>query len=258
MPATEQEWNAIENGFNNRWNFPGCYGSIDGKHVTMQAPPNCGSEFWNYKGTNSIVLLAIVDHDYCFRYISVGAGGRNSDGGIFRDSQIYEKLENGLLPSDGFIVGDDAFPLKPYLLKPYSHKPLEAKQKIFNYRLSRARRIVENAFGILASRFRIFQRPIMTSVEVTEKIVRTACALHNYLRITNANAYLPQGTTDIEDIDAGVIIPGSWRREVSNLAMVGNNNVGNRSSRQARELRDRYADYFAGSGAVPWQNRMVF
>lgn len=170
---------------------------------------------------------------------------------------MYEKLESGLLPSNGFIVGDDAFPLKTYLLKPYSHKPLTSKQKIFNYRLSRARRIVENAFGILASRFRIFQKPIMTSVEVTEKVVRTSCALHNYLRITNANMYLPQRSTDIEDFDAGLVIPGSWRQDV-NLPSVERYIVGNHSSRQARELRDKYADYFTGSGAVSWQNRMVF
>lgn len=220
MATTHEEWNVIENGFNTRWNFPGCYGSIDGKHVTIQAPPNCGSEFWNYKGSNSIVFLAIVDHDYCFRYISVGAKGRNSDGGIFRDSLMYEKLENGLMPNGGFLVGDDTFPLKTYLLKPYSHKPLTLKQKIFNYRLSRARRIVENAFGILSNRFTIFQKPIKTAVDVTKKIIRTACALHNYLRITNTNAYLPQGSLDIEDVDAGVVILGSWRQEVSNYQVL--------------------------------------
>lgn len=258
MPTTQEEWKVIENGFNTRWNFPGCHGSIDGKHVTIQAPPNCGSEFWNYKGSNSIVLLAIVDHDYCFRYISVGSNGRNADGGIFRDSLMYEKLENDLLPNGGFLVGDDAFPLKTYLLKPYSHKPLTFQQKIFNYRLSRARRIVENAFGILTSRFRIFQKPIMTSAHVTDKIIRTSCALHNWLRITSTNTYLPQGSLDIEDVDAGVTIPGSWRQEVNNqLPSSNRNNVANHTSRQARELRDRYAGYFINSGAVPWQSRMV-
>lgn len=61
--------------------------------------------------------MAIVDHDYCFRYINVGTNGRNSDGGIFRNCSIYQKLENNnILPDGGFFVGDDAFP--PYLNLP--------------------------------------------------------------------------------------------------------------------------------------------
>lgn len=159
VPQNNEDWKEIELGFRTRWNFPGCHGAIDGKHLIIQAPPNCGSEYFNYKGSNSVVLMAVVDHDYCFRHVNIGANGRNSDGGIFKNSKLRSDLENNLLPKGGFLVGDDAFPLKSYLLKPYSGTNLSTKQKIFNYRVSRARRIVENAFGILASRFRICQNP---------------------------------------------------------------------------------------------------
>ena len=94
------------------------------------------------------------------------------------------KLQNDLLRNGGFPIGADIFPLKTHLLKSHSHKPSTLEQKISHYRLSRARRIVENPFEILASRFRIFQKPIMTSVQVIDKIIGTACALHNWLRIT--------------------------------------------------------------------------
>lgn len=70
-----EEWQDIQVGFHSRWNFPSCCGAIDGKHITIQAPPNCGSEYYNYKGTNSIVLMAVVDHDYCFRYVDIGSYG---------------------------------------------------------------------------------------------------------------------------------------------------------------------------------------
>lgn len=241
----------LENGFRTRWNFPGCYRAIDGKYVSIQVPNLCGSEFWNYKGNNSIVLMAIVDHDYCFRYINVEANGRNSDEGIFRNCSIYQKLENNnILLDGGFFVEDDAFPLKTYLLKPYSHKCLTYDEKIFNYRLSRARRIVENAFGVLASRFRIFHKPISTCLEVTDKIIRTACTLHNWLRMTSGITYLGSGTVDVEDENIGEIYESIWRRE---FFMPSISNTGlNHSARQARELRERYIHYFTHEGAVPW------
>jgi len=69
-----------------------------------------------------------------------------SDGGVFQNCSLYPALENGLLPEGYCLVGDDAFPLKTYLIKPYNSVPLTKEEKIFNYRLSRARRIVENAF----------------------------------------------------------------------------------------------------------------
>ncbi|KOB65146.1 Uncharacterized protein OBRU01_21929, partial [Operophtera brumata] len=79
VPATEDEWKKIERGFNTRWNFPGAHGAIDGKHICIQAPPVCGSDYFNYKGSNSIVLMAVVDDDYCFIYANIGANGRDAN-----------------------------------------------------------------------------------------------------------------------------------------------------------------------------------
>lgn len=150
--------------------------------MEIKAPSKSGSEFFNYKKTSSIILLAIADHNYCFTYIDIGASGSASDGGVFKNCSISQHLENGLLPEDGVIVGDAAFPLKTYLLKPYPGVNLGAEEKVFNYRLSRARRIVENAFGILVSRFRIFEKAIPTNLDTVDAIVFAACALHNWLR----------------------------------------------------------------------------
>ncbi|KAJ8929905.1 hypothetical protein NQ314_017370 [Rhamnusium bicolor] len=119
--------------------------------------------YFNYKGTYSTVLLALVDANYRFIYIDVGTNGRMNDASIFSKSLFNKKLITNAfnLPINLVFVADDAFPLRTNLLKPYSRiRTLSQKKKIFNYRLSRARRIVENAFGILISRFRIFKRPI--------------------------------------------------------------------------------------------------
>ncbi|XP_072379312.1 nuclear receptor-binding protein homolog isoform X2 [Diabrotica undecimpunctata] len=139
------EWNTVAEGFKERWNFPNCCGAIDGKHALIKAPPNSGSEYYNFKGQHSVVRMAVVDHKYCFSYINVGFKGSNSDGGVFQNCAIYEALENSLLPDGPFLVGDDAFPLKMYLMKPYSgyRRRLTINEQVFNYRLTRAKRIRE-------------------------------------------------------------------------------------------------------------------
>ena len=85
-----------------------------------------------------------------------------------------------------FCVGDDAFPMRQNLLKPHSSSNLERLLLIFNLRFSRARRIIENAFGILAARFRILCRSILSCLETGENITKAYVALHNYL-IANKN-----------------------------------------------------------------------
>ena len=129
-------------------------------------------------------MFALVDASYCFRYIDIGKDGRASHSTIFKNSPLNTALDQKLLnwPENGVCVGDDAFPLGTNLLKPFSKRKLSLEEKVFNYRLSRARRVVENAFGILASRFRIFLKPINLNVDTTEALVKAACAIHNWLR----------------------------------------------------------------------------
>lgn len=170
---TEDEWTQIAAEFESQWNLPHCLGAIDGKHVVIQAPSNTGSQYFNYKKTFSIVLFAICDANYKFTYVDIGAYGSQSDGGVLRESSFGNKLFKAQLnlPNDStitntnisfpyFFVGDEAFPLHTNLLRPYGGINLGREKRIFNYRLTRARRCIENAFGILVSRFRIFHRVI--------------------------------------------------------------------------------------------------
>jgi hypothetical protein len=145
------------------------------------------SEFYNYKGTYSIILFALVDTDYRFVLIYVGSNVRVNDGAVFRNSTLNSAMENNLLnwPYNLSIISDDAFPLRNILLKPYSKVNLTLKQNIFNYRLSRVRRVSENAFGILAQQFRVFGRPIELKVSTIDLVPRSACCLHSWLRMTS-------------------------------------------------------------------------
>ncbi|CAH1979570.1 unnamed protein product [Acanthoscelides obtectus] len=199
----------------------------------------------------------MVDSNYEFLYIDVGSNGRMNVASIFGASRLKTAVESNTLrfPDWGVLVGDDAVPLKTYLMKPYSRNGMTQKEKIFNYRLARARRISENAFGILVSRFRIFLRGIEVSPDKVDYIVRTTCALHNWLRRTSANTYIPPGTTDYEDIDTGNIIPGSWRKDVANNQVLqpGHSWTSHNYSKGAATRRDNYAEYFMNDGAVDWQ-----
>ncbi|KAK5650048.1 hypothetical protein RI129_001077 [Pyrocoelia pectoralis] len=183
-PNTTSEWLNVANDFNQLWNFPNGIAAMDGKHVTFRAPSTAGSMFYNYKGQHSIVLLALVDAHYNFLYVDVGTNGRISDGGVFRKSTLCEAItdnkinipKNSALPGRNkevpfVIVADAAFPLATNILKPYP----------FRNMLSRARRVVENAFGILANRFRVLLTIIHLNPDKVQDITLTCCALHNFL-----------------------------------------------------------------------------
>ncbi|XP_018315065.1 putative nuclease HARBI1 isoform X2 [Mycetomoellerius zeteki] len=257
----------IAEDFEDLWDFPHCIGAIDGKHC----PDNAGSNFYNYKNSHSIVLLAICDANYIFRFVDIGAYGRRSDGGIFRESQLGQHLEAGQMnipQPDSFyrggpllpycIVGDEAFPLKSYLLRPFSGKDnLSAEQCIYNYRLSRARRVIENCFGILVSQWRIYRKSIISSVETTMKIVQATICLHNWLRKSNieqTNNILP-GMLDRETTEDDYI-RGSWRTVMEDGCAFMNISrcSTNTSARDAMLIRDEFCKYFNDEGSVAWQN----
>lgn len=132
MPTSHQEWEKISSEFQNCWDLPHVVGAMDGKHIMLQAPFNSGSEFYNYKQFFSIVMFALVDASYKFIFVDVGCQGTISDGGVFNDSILKEKISNNSLnlPSpkllEGtnsiipyYFVADSAFPLGIYMMKPY-------------------------------------------------------------------------------------------------------------------------------------------
>jgi len=253
MPQTENEWLAIAEEYAAKSNFPHCLGAMDGKHVAILSPANSGSLYHNYKHFFSVVLLALVDANCRFTYVDIGAYGRSSDGGIFNNSSLAIALESNQLhvppsktlpgssiTSPYVVVADDAFALKTYLLKPYSLRNLTPQQRIFNYRLSRARRTAENAFGQLSQRFRVFGRPMPLMPEKVQTIVMAACCLHNFLlRDKQSQAtYMPESEQHSED------------GQLNSLAKQGSNHA----SVNAQKVRDNFCSYFnSPHGSVCWQ-----
>ena len=91
VPSSEEEWLAIAQEFEKKWDFPHAIGAMDGKQVMLQAPMNSGTEYYNYKHFFSIVLFALVDADYNFLYVDIGCQGRISECGVFNNTQLCKK-----------------------------------------------------------------------------------------------------------------------------------------------------------------------
>jgi len=191
VPTTEMLL-ATSNEFYLKWNFPNCVGSIGGKHIRLKCPSNSDSIYYNYKHYYSTVLQGLADLRYRFIAIDVGAYGKQSDGEIFRHSALYQLLSSNnfkmlnakkLQLSDvelPFVIpGDEAYPFLGYLMRPYPKRQLTESRRLFNYRLSRGRRIIESAFGILAGKWRTLNKPIETSPNMADRIVKCICVLHN-------------------------------------------------------------------------------
>lgn len=267
VPTTETDWIQIAQDFDSRWNFPMCIGGLDGKHIKISPPPGTGSAYYNYKGDFSIVLLALVNCNLEFLYVDVGTNGRISDGGVWSKSSFKAALESGKLNIPKFgvlpktssmvpyvIVADDAFPLSNNIMKPYPGRSLTEEKIIFNYRLSRARRVSENAFGILAARFQIYKKPITTTPEKVKKIVLATCVLHNFLKKRSENIYAPKTMLDCEDTNNCTISHGAYHQESS--SMIKFKKMGKNPSESAKAVQMAFCNYFNSVGSVPWQKEM--
>nr|XP_029131775.1 uncharacterized protein LOC114918338 [Labrus bergylta]XP_029137006.1 uncharacterized protein LOC114921299 [Labrus bergylta] len=213
---TEAECRKIAEDLKTTWAFPNCVGALDGKHVVIEAPPRSGSLYYNHKGTFSIVLLAVVDARYRFRVVDIGAPLPGAE---------------HLGPIPHVFLADEAFPLRRSLLLHSYPGNTVGEKRVFNYRLSHGRRMVECVFGILATQWRIYRRVLGVSAQVAETVIEATCILHNFL---GDEAGAPTG-------------PAEPSAAIQNVARVGSNNA----SREAITVRSQFT-----AGQVPWQNHL--
>ena len=142
-----------------------------------------------------------------------------------------------------FLLEDDVLNLKKWLIKPYPGRNFSEEQKIYNYRLYRAWRVIENAFIISAARWRIFYWPMRATIEQVELQVLATLALHNNLRLTSNAMYTPSGIVDSESRNGSMHL-GEWRnRDITqgfnNIRPVG----GNRNRLEMVQMRDEIKEY---------------
>ncbi|XP_072142952.1 putative nuclease HARBI1 [Dermacentor andersoni] len=258
-PST-QRWRDIAEEYHDKRDFPNTVGSIDGKHFAIKCPNKSGSDFYNYKGFYSPIMLAIADANYRFLTVDIGAQGRYSDASFFKRSPLQAVFEEGALglPSSipkwpPCLVEDAAFPLRTYLMRPYPGRKLDDRKKVFNYRLLKARRCVENAFDILVSRWRVFLGTAEGAPELLNNMIQAAVRLHNFLMADAA--YCPGEYSDT--LCDETVHGGEWCHTVNEI---GTKTVpsNNRPTSAAMAMRDELADYFmSAEGSLPWQLKVV-
>ena len=209
--------------------------------------------------------MAIAGPEYeCF-YADVGSNGRVNDSSIWNKTSKLpngsvklpnnKKLPNGEI-TPYFFLGDDAFALKRFIMKPFPQQGLTGERRICNYRHSRAHRISENLFGILANRWRIFFTIVNLEPKYVEDVIFTALILHNMLikSPNSVNVYHPSSFADtiLED---GEISEVKWRANLipDSFYSLQVPRTGHNASLYTKSVREKFMNYFVNDGAVEWQ-----
>ena len=203
--------------------------------------------------------------------------GRKSDSGVINNSSFGEALSKNVLnipETDNLpettaqwnYCFNETFPLKENLQRPFPGKILREEYRIYNYRLSRAMHVVQNAFGILAVRWRFLRPPINAHPEKATKFILAAVSLHNWLKRHDTaqkdfgRRYCSQGYVDYED-SHGILHKGVWRLELeqlSNIFTVYQKNEVKQLHTKAETTRKLFVDYFTSpQGELPWQYEYV-
>lgn len=136
----------------------------------------------------------MADANSRFIIVEVGAPGRQSDGGTFLNSTLSKQLMSGTfpLPPDRVIaghdtplpyyfIGDEAFHLEPFMMRPFPKSKLNEGTKKFNLKLARARQVIECSFGLMAAKFRCIRNELEQPPDNVDIIVKTCCLLHNLI-----------------------------------------------------------------------------
>ena len=235
LPNREELIKSIA-GFEEMSGFPQIAGAIDGCHIALRAPNKDSEEYINRKGYHSVILQGLVNSNYLFTDICVGWPGKCHDARVFKNSALFKNCQSnssflsanlsrniGGKNINPVIIGDAAYPLFTWLLKPYKEFGNTTNEEIyFNNCLCRCRVVVENVFGRLKGRFRCLSKLLETNVKNTILIITTCCILHNYCELhkqhfgcmtpeevsqENASSYTEvSGEADEESDDARIVI----------------------------------------------------
>lgn len=208
------------------------------------------------------MVLGICDDQYEFTLVGIG---EQSDRGIFSRSALGKKFEEDPMwvPKPALVNGsqdtvlpfvlveDQAFVLSSYLQRPYPESnSMTIEKKIYNYRCSRARQVIENTFGIWSERWRILCKPIVAKKKTIEDVTKATICLHNFLMQKNdRNLYFDNSLVDRESRN-GVNTTGSSQNQPLKHTFVFNNIQIESLSVLGKRYEKQFTEFFAHDGAA--------
>ena len=200
---------AVVEGFNDRLGFAGV---VDGTHIPIVSPVECPADYYNCKGWHSIIMQGMVNHVGLFTEIYVGWPGRVHDARVFVNSTLYKRGQDGTLFPNWkktihgkeiplLVLGDPAYPLLSWLMKAFpDNGSLSREQRTFNYQLSKARVVVEHAYGRLKGRWRCLLKRNNVLISDLPELVAACCVLHNICE-THCESFDENWMQDVNDVD---------------------------------------------------------
>ncbi|KFM74160.1 putative nuclease HARBI1, partial [Stegodyphus mimosarum] len=215
----------IAQRFYDNGGLPGCCGAIDGSYIPIKAPNKCEKDYFCRKQFFSIIVQAVVDDRLRFVNLNIGWPGSVHDARVFRNSNLFRAGEMNKLFSPTniqlrnhngnvkpFLVGDQAYPLLNWLMKPHGGH-LNAERALFNKKLSTSRINVEHAFGQLKGRWRCLLKENDSNVDNVKSQVLACCLLHNICitlddEFLNDWLILEEGNSDVSSEDDNLSISG--------------------------------------------------
>ncbi|XP_057783184.1 uncharacterized protein LOC131001030 isoform X2 [Salvia miltiorrhiza] len=196
----------------NRWRwFKGCLGALDGTYINVMVSNADKPRYRTRKGQISTNTLAVCDRNMKFVYVLPGWEGSAADSRILRDALTrvnglrvpkgnYYLVDNGYANSEGFLA-----PYKGtrYHLKewgPNAARP-QNQMELFNLRHSKARNVIERAFGVLKMRWGILRSNSFYPVKTQNRLIMACFILNNYIRTEMPNDPIEQ-EFDIVNMEA--------------------------------------------------------
>ncbi|MBN3296530.1 HARB1 nuclease, partial [Amia calva] len=203
---TEAEFQSAAQGFEELSGLPMCIGAITCTHIPIMGPEVNYFDYYNSNGWHSVSLQGITDHTGKFWDVSVGHPGRAHSARILRISGVWQRATSGHLFHSvsrevcglqvGYsLAGDCAYPLKPWLLRPYSDRePLSPARQEFNQRVGRAHRVALEALARLKGRWRCLLKRNDCQLWRLSNLMKACCVLHNICE-THGDRFFPDWLT---------------------------------------------------------------